>query len=345
MNLHAGVDRMYDYDLLVIVINYNSKHFIGIVKRLMESIAELNKYLRTKLLFVDNASRDDSFEEAVEHAQQTGVDIRAIRLSRNLGYARAINVAWHYARKRWRFKYVAFFNNDLVIVPSNLAKITRYLELHKVAGVQGIIMQMSHPKIIDNCGHMIGQTGLTYPVCRGYSLDCAKLYTPSFLSGACSIYRASVISELGQPFDSCAEDYFDDKLLGLRLWSRGYRLLHIPIVVAFHLGSASYSYNENGIIKGHRWFEGIVFADLALIVKAKKFLFLIIALYIVLSILGSIFTMNNYIKSFILVIKKLRNFTNEVVDSEKTPQLRDIKSFIKYNRLYKGIRLKNKEFE
>ncbi|MEM2372640.1 MAG: glycosyltransferase, partial [Thermofilaceae archaeon] len=190
---------MANYDLLVIVINYNSKSFVGIVKKLMEGIAELTRYLNTKLLFVDNASSDGSFEEAAEHARKAGADVEAVKLTKNFGFTRAVNIAWHYARKKWSFKYLALLNNDLVIIPRNLAKLAKYLEIGRVAGVQGTIMQMHNPSLIDNCGFMIDQNGLTYPVCRGYPFDCAELYTPSYLSGACSLYRADAIAELGQP--------------------------------------------------------------------------------------------------------------------------------------------------
>ncbi|MEM4619026.1 MAG: glycosyltransferase [Desulfurococcaceae archaeon] len=330
---------MPNYDLLVIVINYNSKPFIGIVKKLMEGIAELNKYLSTKLLFVDNASSDGSFEEATEHARKAGADIEAVKLSKNFGFTRAVNIAWHYARKKWSFKYLALINNDLVITPRNLAKLAKYLEIDGVAGVQGTIMQMNNPHLIDNSGFMIDQHGLTYPVCRGYPFSCAKLYTPSFLSGACSLYRADAIDELGQPFDNRVESYYDDKHLGFRLWSRDYKLLHVPIIVAYHLGSASYSYDRK-TIKGPKWFEGIVFADLAMIVNSKSFFYPFTVLYIAISVLMSILTMNNYIKSCVIAIKKLRNFTDETIVVGKIPQIAYIKSLLKYNRLYKGLQLK-----
>ncbi|MEM2217917.1 MAG: glycosyltransferase, partial [Thermofilaceae archaeon] len=101
---------MANYDLLVIVINYNSKSFVGIVKKLMEGIAELTRYLNTKLLFVDNASSDGSFEEAAEHARKAGADVEAVKLTKNFGFTRAVNIAWHYARKKWSFKYLALLN-------------------------------------------------------------------------------------------------------------------------------------------------------------------------------------------------------------------------------------------
>ncbi|MEM1509947.1 MAG: glycosyltransferase [Thermofilaceae archaeon] len=328
---------MANYDLLVIVINYNSKSFVGIVKKLMEGIAELTRYLNTKLLFVDNASSDGSFEEAAEHARKAGADVEAVKLTKNFGFTRAVNIAWHYARKKWSFKYLALLNNDLVIIPRNLAKLAKYLEIGRVAGVQGTIMQMHNPSLIDNCGFMIDQNGLTYPVCRGYPFDCAELYTPSYLSGACSLYRADAIAELGQPFDNRVESYYDDKHLGLRLWSRGYRLLHVPIIVAYHLGSASYS-GINRVIKGQKWFEGVTFADLAPSCKRKSKLYPLATYYLSAAALLSIIKKsNNYIKSFIISYKKLKEFRK--LDSGINLSLVPCKKtkLIPINRVNKGI--------
>lgn len=294
----------------MIVVNYNSKPFIGIFKRLIKGIVELQKLVDGKLLLVDNASTDGSYEEIVEHAHRLNADFEAIRLSRNFGFTRAVNIAWHYARKRWCFRYLALLNNDLVIVPRNFAKVLKYLKLSGVAGVQGIIMQMRNTALIDNAGFLIDQLGQTYPVCRGYTLNCARLYTPSYISGACSIYRADAIEKLGQPFDNRVESYYDDKHLGLRLWNAGYKLLHIPVIVAYHLGSASYS-GFNAVIKGPLWFEGILLAEIAPTWKSMTALFLL-GWYGLVAAFASLLTARTYIKSYVKTVKKLSIFTNKL---------------------------------
>ncbi|MGC8933276.1 MAG: glycosyltransferase, partial [Candidatus Methanodesulfokora sp.] len=91
-------------------MNYNSKPFIGIVKKLVEGIARLDDFARVKLLFVDNCSTDGSSETAVEYSRSLGVDVELLKLSKNFGFTRAVNIAWHYARKRWEFKSFALLN-------------------------------------------------------------------------------------------------------------------------------------------------------------------------------------------------------------------------------------------
>lgn len=157
---------------------------------------------------------------------------------------------------------------------------------------------MKNPFLIDNTGFLMDQNGLTYPVCRGHTIDCAKLYTPSFLSGACSFYRIDAINKIGTPFNNCAEGYYDDKYLGLMLWNIGYKLLHVPLITSYHLGSASYS-ERDSIIKGPRWFKGIVLADVVPCKLSKKFCTPILLYYALIALGASILTLGNYIKFFV----------------------------------------------
>ncbi|MEZ0345268.1 MAG: glycosyltransferase [Infirmifilum sp.] len=329
------------FEILAVIVNYNLRPFIGTFKKLIEGLAEFSKYASTKTLLVDNSSTDGSFEEAVEHARKLGLDLEAIKLSRNFGFTRAANIAWHHARRRWSFKYLMLLNNDLVIVPWNLAKLLPYLEIDGVAGVQGTIMQMANPALIDNSGHMIDQHGLTLPVCRGYTIECARLYTPSYLSGACSIYRADVIAELGQPFDNRVESYYDDKHLGLRLWSRGYKLLHVPIIAAYHLGSASYS-GLNKLIKGPKWFEGIVVAELAPKANNIPSTVFVAVNYVITAALFSAITRDNYIEYYVQALRKLAILRHGNENTlQDTPYSKTY--FFGIKRLFKGIKYGKKE--
>ncbi|MEM3658143.1 MAG: glycosyltransferase [Candidatus Hadarchaeum sp.] len=297
--------KSYNFEVLAVIVNYDSKPFLAIERMLLKGLADLGRYTKIKLLLVDNYSTDGSFEELKEHSKRLGVDTEAVRLSKNYGFARAVNIAWHYAFKRWKFKYFMLLNNDLVIVPNNVAKLLKYLEIDNVAGVQGTLMQADNPRLIDNAGFAIDTFGLTYPICRGYTIKCAKTCHPSFLSGAFSVYRADTIEKLGQPFHNAVEAYFDDKYLGLRLWSTGYNLLHVPLVVAYHLGSASYAPQVK--LKSPQWFEGVLLAELApSYVTDIKARYLLIILWGMTSAFLSIIFLSNYVKNFIFAYRTVK---------------------------------------
>jgi GT2 family glycosyltransferase len=133
------------------------------------------------------------------------------------------------------------------------------------AGVQGTIMQLLRPWLVDNAGHVVDRFGLSYPVCRGRLFSCAKDYEPSYLSGAFSIYRVDVLRKLGVPFSDVYEAYFDDKLLGARLGRRGYRIFHKAVVAGFHLGFATYG--PRRLFMSARWFKYVSATELIPVFK------------------------------------------------------------------------------
>lgn len=129
------------YDILAIIVNYNSMHIINIGRNLLQGLDKLSDLLSLKLVFVDNSSTDRSFEELSRYiAEHYNIDTVMLRLSKNYGFARAVNIAYRYATKRWKSRYLALLNNDLIIVPENIVKIIEYLEYGDIAGVQGTIM-------------------------------------------------------------------------------------------------------------------------------------------------------------------------------------------------------------
>jgi len=339
MEMHA---RMYD--ILAILVNYNSKNIINIIQKLLMDLDKLNNFFSLRLVLVDNNSIDNSFNEIrsfiIEHID---FDVTLLKLSRNYGFPRAVNIAYRFATKRWRFKYLAILNDDLFIVPENVIKILKYLEYDDIAGVQGTIMQMLFPHLIDNAGFLIDQHGLTYPVCRGRTIDCARLYMPSYLSGACSFYKVDVIDRtLGKPFDEAIESYYDDKYLGLMLWSKGYKLLHVPLITAYHIGTFSYSdVISNKIVKGMRWFKGIMLAD---IIPAKEIRGaaskIILLYYIMAAVFASFITKCNYIKTYIEALNLLNQYVKHRKKRLELYKIPHIHSISIIRSPSKGIKLK-----
>jgi GT2 family glycosyltransferase len=324
------------YDVLAVVVNYNSSAFIGVAKMLLYSLKELSSYVKLKVLIVDNNSSDNSYEELVRYARTISLDFEGVRLSTNFGFTRAVNIAWHYARKRWFFRYFMLLNNDLVIVPHNVAKLLGFLEVSNVVGVQGTIMQASNPRIIDNAGFAVDDLGLTYAICRGHEFSCAKLSYPSYLSGALSIYKVEAVEKLGQPFSNGVECYYDDKHLGLSLWSRGAKLLHVPLLSGFHIGSASYAGRR--ILRSPYWFKGIVLAEVAPLYTARKNLWRLVALYYaVAAFVFSLIARSNYVGSYVVALKELKLLKSDgYIELGRVPKMRVIGVL---NRVTKGIRL------
>ncbi len=297
------------YDILVVIVNYNSSKIIGIERLLLKGIKELSHSRRVKLLLIDNNSVDTSPRLLTEYASSLSIDYKLLVLSRNYGFARAVNIGYKYAYKKYCFRYFMLVNNDAVIVPENTLKIIEYLEYDNIGGVQGTIMQAYNPGIIDNTGFLIDSLGLSYPVCRGFPVECSRMYFPSYLSGAHSIYKRELLDKIGGPFSNYFEGYFDDRYLGLLSWSKGYKLLHVPVVTTYHVGSFSFS-GINKVFKSPKWFKNIMLADLvsSSLVSGSKGTTLTLYMYLLVASMASLIRGKNYVKPVIQAYKEYKMF-------------------------------------
>jgi len=297
----------------LLFINYNSWKILPLEKLIIFSLKNEPNII---FYLVDNASTDNSDVLLLNFLKELHLPYRYYRLPYNLGFVRAVNFAFRKLDKD--VKYVVFLNNDLVPVRGVIGRLVDVLESGGFAGVQGTIMQLLRPWLVDNAGHMVDRFGLSYPVCRGRPFSCARDYEPSYLSGAFSIYRVDVLRKLGAPFSDVYEAYFDDKLLGTRLRMRGYRIFHKAIVAGFHLGSASYG--SRRLFKSARWFKYVSVAELTPVFKNAPLPVRIFALlkFLGAGITGSLFSGEDYVRSFVEAVRfaALEHPEAELVRSE-----------------------------
>ena len=279
-------------------VNYNSSAILPIEYASLKVASE-----DCLIYLIDNGSTDGSDVALAEFLKSSGANFVFLRLPRNLGFSRAVNYAFRKFKSHYR--YFVLLNNDLVPVKGVLAKLVDVMESGGYAGVQGTIMQMLRPDLVDNAGHIVDRFGLAYPVCRGFTFSCARDYCPSYLSGAFSIYRADVIKRLGAPFSDFYEAYLDDKLLGARLRHMGHKLFHKALVAGFHLGSATYG--PRRVFKSPRWFKYVAVAELAPVASnAPAGLRLLAYLkFLASGVLASVFTGEDYVKPLVEVYKSL----------------------------------------
>lgn len=124
-------------DLSVIIVNYNSH---GLLKRCLKSLlAQLGESsLRYKIIVVDNHSRDGS----VDMVREVFPSVRLIPLSKNVGYARGVNIGIQSIECR----YYLILNADTTIVQKHaLDRMVSFMDQHPACGVAG-------PKLINPDG-------------------------------------------------------------------------------------------------------------------------------------------------------------------------------------------------
>lgn len=94
----------YEYDVSVIIVNYNGKRYID---TLFESLYNLQlDDIKLEIIFVDNASSDDSIDY-LEEKYKSDI-LKIIKSNKNLGFAGGNNLGV----KSCNGKYIIFLNND-----------------------------------------------------------------------------------------------------------------------------------------------------------------------------------------------------------------------------------------
>lgn len=180
-----------------------------------------------------------------------GVNVRFLRLSRNLGFGAANNFALSHASSS--SKYVALINSDLAPERNSLKVLVQFLETHpEVGGVQGKILTWDGGRI-DNAGVYLSSGWYVFP--RGVMRPAETEYeeaSVSYLDGAYSVYPITAIRKVGGLF---IEDFFlygDDLELSARLWRAGFALKYCPMQAGRHYRGATLE-SLGGILTYFRW--------------------------------------------------------------------------------------------
>ncbi len=120
----------------VVTSNFNSKPYLSIAKlslySIFNAIEEINMQRNYKILLIDSASTDGSFEELLELGKklsiETKISFEAIRLDKDLGNSFAYFYGFLYSRSRGA-DYVIYMDNDLVVTyPETLLKMQELAE-------------------------------------------------------------------------------------------------------------------------------------------------------------------------------------------------------------------------
>lgn len=121
-------------DLSIVIVNWNTR---SLLKDCLDSIYKNTKNISFEIIVVDNASIDDS----VEMINQNFKDVILIKNDKNLGFAKANNIAFNYVNAR----YVILLNSDTLVLPNSFENVIEYMDLNDNVGIVT-------PKILNNDG-------------------------------------------------------------------------------------------------------------------------------------------------------------------------------------------------
>ncbi|MCF8216572.1 MAG: glycosyltransferase family 2 protein [Chlorobium sp.] len=258
----------------VIVLNWNGKD------DLLRCLGSLDPLLSEQLrvLVVDNGSSDGS--SAAVRDRFPGVELLA--LDRNFGYAGGNNAGFRHAMKR-RPEYVVFLNNDTVVAPDAVARLTAVLRDDPEAGIAvPEILYMDDPDRIWYAGGVV-RLGLGLVRHEGIR----KLHGPAYArrketgyaTGCCIAMRSLDFERIGG-FDERFGMYAEDVDLSLRVRKAGLTVVCEPAARVWHRVSASYGSGMHPrkilrksaamlyLMRKHRAWSGFIFYPFALVAQA-----------------------------------------------------------------------------
>lgn len=207
--------------LSVIIVNYNVKYFL---EQCLCSVQKAIKDLQAEVIVVDNASTDGSYEYLPSKFPQ----VRFIRLSDNLGFAKANNLALQQATG----EFILFLNPDTIVAEDTFLQCISFFEQQNDAAAVGVQM-------IDGSGIFLPESKRAFPsataaffklsgiaalfprspVVARYNLghlSADAIHRVDVLSGAFMMVRKTVLAITGG-FDEAFFMYGEDIDLSYRL--------------------------------------------------------------------------------------------------------------------------------
>lgn len=207
----------------VAVINYNGRRYLP---ELLDSLAAQDRQ-PSEWIFVDNDSSDGS----VEYLEQRHPRARLMPQRRNLGFARAANLAVESANAR----FVALLNADLKLDPAWLGEMVRTAERTGAAAVASKILLYDRPRTLNGVGGCMNFLGYTWD--RGMWESDDGQYDEAaevlFASAGAAVFDRGSFLSAGS-FDARFFMYHEDVDLCWRLWLFGERVVTCPGAVAYH---------------------------------------------------------------------------------------------------------------
>jgi len=237
----------------VIIVSYNSRQYLD---GLFLSLSKV-KYQNWSIIFVDNASPDDSVAYITEKFAANFPNLTIMRVDNNSGFAIGNNIGLKYLAEN-NFDYAYLLNQDTEVEPDFLEKALEKAG-EGVGSVQSFLKLYNKNGEINSLGNTIHYLGLGY--CCGYrwSEEKTKKYLEdwqkrdpelniTYGSGAGILFNMKALQKVGF-FDDIYFLYHEDLDLGWRLRLAGYKNILAPESIVYH------KYEFSRSIKKFYWME------------------------------------------------------------------------------------------
>lgn len=228
----------------IIIVNYNGKKWL---KDCLSSLA-VQTYKNFEIIFVDNASEDDS----VAYVKRYFPEVKIVQNTTNRGFAGGNNDGVKVAKG----EYILLLNTDTRVKKDFLKNfIKAFDEIPHLGCAQSKLLLMDKPEKTDLVGAYWTDSSFLYYY--GYEKDAKlpKYNTPMpFFSnkGASVLIRKDLIDKYGL-FDDDFWLYYEETDFCHRLWLMGYECWYWPMAVCYHAGGGTTLRFDNSLIQFHNF--------------------------------------------------------------------------------------------
>lgn len=237
---------------------YRSEKFVG------DCLRSLQEYLPSdsEIVAVDDGSPDDSARLAMEVLASGGQAV-LVRLSRNTGFAHAVNVGARLSRG----KYLLLFNADALAMPGFVGPMLELMEADPSVAVVGNRHVRPGSGAVDSEGSEFSWQTRSYrhvgrdvpePFSRGPAVSGPV--ERDMVTFACALVRGEVWRELGGLDERYLKAYWEDADFCMRVRAKGLRILYTPLSEISHVGGQSGAggrpeYAANARLFRSRWVD------------------------------------------------------------------------------------------
>jgi len=215
----------------VVIVNY----FSGLLtKACIQSVRRTYNNNNYDIFVVDNDSRDDSREILTSEIE----NIRVKFTGKNLGYAKAVNLAINETKG----EYIILLNPDIVVLKEGITELLKFMDNNPKAGIAA--GQLINPNgTVQESGFRFYQpmtilyrrTFFRYlPWAKKHldrifmrDTDFTKTQKVDWALGACFCIRRSALEHVGL-MDERFFLYFEDMDWCRRFWNKGWEVWYVP---------------------------------------------------------------------------------------------------------------------
>lgn len=232
----------------IIIVNWNGKKYL---KDCLDSLSKI-LYKNVEVIFVDNASTDDSVTFVKKYYPSYKIFVN----TKNLGFAEGQEVAFQKAKG----DAVLLLSMDTIVENNLLDELVKVLYSNrKIGAVQPKILLYPEKNLIDSIGSFFLMNGDLYHFGREKD-HMIPLYNKKMeifsAKGACILFRRSVLEKTGL-FDKDYFAYFEETDLCMRIWLAGYTIMYVPSTAIYHTGGGSSKQMASSFILFHSYKNGI----------------------------------------------------------------------------------------